>query len=43
MDVPCLIMLMKYNESMGGVDKSDQYISYHNILRKTSTLWMLQL
>ena len=38
-DVPCPIMLMKYNKSMGGVDKSDQYISYHNILRKTSKYW----
>ena len=37
--VPCPEMLMKYNESMGGVDKSDQYISYHKISRKTAKYW----
>ena len=28
----------KYNGYMGGVDKSDQFLSYHNILRKTKIL-----
>ena len=38
-DVPCPVMLEKYNKSMGGVDKSDQYISYHKVLRKTVKYW----
>ena len=37
--VPCPDMLMKYNKSMGGVDKSDQYISYHKVSRKTAKYW----
>ena len=28
-------MIEKYNAYMGGVDKSDQLLSYHNVLRKT--------
>ena len=28
-----------YNSSMGGVDKSDQYFSYHNTLRRTVRYW----
>ena len=28
-----------YNKYMGGVDKSDQYLSYHSILRKTVRYW----
>ena len=39
MNVPCPVMLEKYNKSMGGVDKSDQLISYHRLLRKTVKYW----
>ena len=28
-----------YNHYMGGVDVSDQYLSYHNTLRKTVRYW----
>ncbi len=38
-NVPCPLMLEKYNRSMGGVDKSDQYISYHKVRRKTVKYW----
>ena len=38
-EVPCPIMLTKCNKSMGGVDKSDQYMSYHKILRPTVKYW----
>ncbi len=38
-NVPCPVMLEKYNKSMGGVDKSDQFISYHKVLRKTVKYW----
>ena len=38
-ELPCPIMLTKYNKSMGGMDKSDQYISYHKILRPTVKYW----
>lgn len=38
-DVPCPLMLEKYNKSMGGMDKSDQLISYHKVLRKTVKYW----
>ena len=24
---------------MGGIDKSDQYLAYHNVLRKTVRYW----
>ena len=37
--VPCPLMLTKYNHSMGGFDKSDQYISYHKVLRPTVKNW----
>ena len=30
---------VEYNSYMGGVDKSDQYISYSRILRKTVCYW----
>ena len=36
MSVPCPDMLIKYNKSMGGVDKSDQFTSYHKVTRKTA-------
>ena len=32
-------MLQNYNKYMGGVDKSDQFISYHKVLRKTVKYW----
>ena len=38
-DVPIPIAVEKYNSYMGGVDKSDQYISYNRILRKTVHYW----
>ena len=38
-DVPCPLMLETYNKSMGGVDKSDQLISYHKISRRTKKYW----
>ena len=38
-NVPCPLMLEKYNKSMGGVDLSDQFISYHRISRKTNKYW----
>jgi hypothetical protein len=38
-DVPIPIAVEKYNSYMGGVDKSDQYISYNRILRKTVRYW----
>lgn len=33
------IIIEQYNSYMGGVDKSDQLISYHNVLRKTLRYW----
>ena len=30
--VPVPLAVVKYNASMGGVDKSHQYLSYHNVL-----------
>ena len=38
-NVPYPLMLEKYNKSMGGVDKSDQLISYHKISRRTKKYW----
>ena len=38
-DVPIPVAIEKYNSYMGGVDKSDQYISYNRILRKTVRYW----
>ena len=31
--------IKQYNKFMGGVDKSDQYISYHRVLRQTKRYW----
>jgi len=31
-DVPIVVQM--YTKYMGGVDKSDQYLAYHNVLRK---------
>ena len=38
-NVPIPIVVAKYNASMGGVDKSDQYLAYHNVLRRTVRYW----
>ena len=38
-DVPIPIAVQKYNSYMGGVDKSDQFISYNRISRKTVWYW----
>ena len=38
-NVPCPLMLEMYNKSIGGVDKSDQLISYHKISRRTNKYW----
>jgi len=32
MEIPRPIAIEKYNQFMGGVDKSDQYLAYHNVL-----------
>ena len=38
-DITIPLVVQKYNKYMGGVDKSDQYLSYHNVLRKTVRYW----
>ena len=38
-DVPQPSAIQHYNCYMGGVDKSDQYIQYHRILRQTKKYW----
>ena len=38
MGIPRPIAIEKYNLFMGGVDKSDQYLAYHNV-RKTVHYW----
>ena len=38
-DVPIPQPTAKYNAFMGGVDKSDQFISYNRILRRTVRYW----
>jgi hypothetical protein len=38
-DVPLPSAIKHYNLFMGGVDKSDQLISYHCILRQTKKYW----
>ena len=37
--VACPVIIKQYNKYMGGVDKSDQYLAYHNILRRTVRYW----
>lgn len=32
-------MIERYNAYMGGVEKSDQFLAYHNVLRKTVRYW----
>ena len=34
-EIQCPLVVEKYNQFMGGVDKTDQFLAYHNILRKT--------
>ena len=38
-DVPLPSAIRRYNQFMGGVDKSDQLISYHRVLRQTVRYW----
>ena len=38
-DVPQPSPIKEYNKYMGGVDKSDQYIQYHRVLRQTKKYW----
>ena len=38
-EIPRPIPIEQYNRFMGGVDKSDQYLAYHNVLRKTVRYW----
>ena len=38
-DVPIPSAIARYNKFMGGVDKSDQFISYNRVLRKTKRYW----
>lgn len=38
-DVPQPAVVKAYNAFMGGVDKSDQYIAYHCLARKTACYW----
>ena len=33
------LIIQNYNQFMGGVDKSDEFLAYHNILRKTVRYW----
>ena len=34
-ELPCPKVITTYNVYMGGVDKSDQFLAYHNVLRRT--------
>lgn len=38
-NVPIPIAVHKYNVSMEGVDLSDQYLAYHNVLHRTVQYW----
>ena len=38
-NIPIPIAVDKYNISMGGVDLSDQYLAYHNVLHRTVRYW----
>ena len=41
--IPHPLIIEKYNKFMGGVDKSDQFIAYHNVFRKTVCYWKTHL
>ena len=36
---PVRLAMVKYNASMDGVNKSDQYLFYHNMLHHTVRYW----
>ena len=38
-EIPRPLMVENYNAYMGGVDKSDQFLAYHNVPRKTLRYW----
>ena len=38
-EIPRPIPIEQYNQFMGGVDKPDQYLAYHNVLHKTVRYW----
>ena len=38
-EVPIPETVYQYNQSMGGVDRSDQLIKYYNVLRQTKKYW----
>ena len=38
-DIPIPEAIHQYNKYMGGVDKSDQYLSYHPVHRQTPCYW----
>ena len=38
-ELPCPKVIATYNVYMGGVDKSDQFLAYHNVLRRTVRFW----
>ena len=35
------VIVKVYNQYMGGVEKSDQYLGYHNMLRKMVRYWKM--
>ena len=39
MEIPRPIPIEQYNRFMCGVDKSDQYLAYHNVLHRTFCYW----
>ena len=39
LDVPYPSAIKYYNKFMGGVDKSDQLIGYHRVIRQTKKYW----
>ena len=38
-EIPRPIAVEHYDRYMGGVDKSDQFLAYHNVLRKSVRYW----
>ena len=39
-DVPCPTTVVKYNNNMGGVDLSDQLMSYYTMSCRTQRWWL---